>query len=282
MKWGLVVVLLTSIGCAAMRTTPVTRQDDDSFCTQCPANGVPVTIKVPTHLKVKIYEQLYFKIDGNTISLQNKDDCKRNLKVATTPIKTDKVVFVDAKRPAAGQLSYNMEFNTDAQMITQYESYLFDRSLEDSANLIAQLVPDANQQPADRISKPDFSQDSGFANQDDPNATKAGDSSIDKSKQLPSRVVKNFDRSAAASFNADVFTRERVVAFKIFDINAADFESQLESFLSHHLNSCHDCSVNPFNQAAAKPQPTGGTGVGGADDSAPEEDGKSSGDVSSR
>ena len=262
-------------GCASMRTTPMKRLDDDSYCVQCPANGVPITVKVPTHLEVKIYEQLFFKIDGNTIKLQNKEDCKRNLKVATTPIKTDKVIFVDPKRPGAGTSFYNMEFNTDAQMITQYESFVYDRTLDDSSNLVAQLVPGV--EPQTPGEDPDVPGSLGAT----PGAAGNAENN-DVSEFLPSRVVKNFDQSGAASFNADVFTRERVVAFKIFDINAADFESQLESFLSHHLNSCHDCSVNPFNQAAAKPQPTGGTGVGGADDSAPEEDGKSSGDVSNR
>ncbi len=58
------MIVTSQLGCAPMRSTPVTRQDDDSFCVQCPANGVPVVVSIPTHLKVTVYEQLFFKIEG--------------------------------------------------------------------------------------------------------------------------------------------------------------------------------------------------------------------------
>ncbi len=48
------------------------------------------------------------------------------------------------------------------------------------------------------------------------------------------------------------FTRERVVAYKIFDINGVDFEQQLERFVCTHLNACHNCQSNPNGSQNSK------------------------------
>ncbi|HET6328504.1 MAG TPA: hypothetical protein VFG04_27725 [Planctomycetaceae bacterium] len=39
--------------------------------------------------------------------------------------------------------------------------------------------------------------------------------------------------------------RSRVVAYQRFDINAPDYEQQLEAFVNHHLNDCDHCNVRP-------------------------------------
>ena len=238
--------LVAVCGCAAIRSTPVTRQDDHSYCAQCPANGVPVTIKVPTHLKVEVYEQLFFEFDGtDTITLVNSD-CKRNLKVRSEQLTTEKVIFVDVKRPAAGTLGYNLEFDSKGQSITQYESFLFDRTLEDSANLIAALVPDAAQQTRTEEGTPDnsFAATAGTA-------TSAKVSTVFADRK-PTNFASKDSKTSSASFDENVFTRERVVAYKIFDINGVDFEQQLERFVCTHLNACHNCQSNPNGSQNSK------------------------------
>ncbi len=140
-------------------------------------------------------------------------------------------------------------------MITQYESFAFDRTLEDSANLMAQLIPEANKQS--NLSTADFAQDTNFANRVSPNRLFR-----EKSTVFDQREVKDFSNEKPAKFENNIFTRKRVVAYKIFDINASDFEQRLQAFLSIHLNHCHDCGTNPFripdeseSQAQASFQP---------------------------
>ena len=36
-----------------------------------------------------------------------------------------------------------------------------------------------------------------------------------------------------------IMTKERVLAIAMFDINACDFEEQVQAFLEHHVNHCH-------------------------------------------
>jgi len=227
----LAILLLGAVvltGCAATKTTSVTRNDNDSFCTQCPENGVPTTIKIQTHLKVGVYEQLYFSFDERLNELKSfTPPGGRHLKARTEQIETEKVIFVDVKRPAAGTLDYNLAFDSKGQKITQYESFAFDRTAEDTANLLAQLIPGVSPQADESSADPvaNFAASEGTAT--DPKASKEFESS--EPMLLDGKEVDT------------VLVRERVVAVKIFDINAPDFEQRVQSFLAQHMNDCNDC-----------------------------------------
>ena len=39
--------------------------------------------------------------------------------------------------------------------------------------------------------------------------------------------------------------KKRTVAYQRFDINAPDYEEQLDAFISHHMNNCNQCSGYP-------------------------------------
>lgn len=233
-RYFLLVACLSTVilGCAATKTTSVTRNDNDTFCTQCPENGVPTTIKIQTHLKVGVYEQLYFSFDERLNELRSfTPPGGRHLKAKTEQIQTEKVIFVDVKRPAAGTLDYNLAFDSKQQKITQYESFAFDRTLEDSANLLAQLLPNVN--PQTDTSTSDDPTEAFFT------ATDGTDS------ESAAKESKEFDDAEPTLLNGSevdtVLVRERVVAVKIFDINAPDFEQQVQSFLERHMNNCNDC-----------------------------------------
>ena len=147
-----ILVAVTALGCTSMRSTSLTRRDNDSFGKNgVPTKGVPVTVRIPTHLQLAVVETLYYvnKAEQGAAGIQLellKDDFfggKRNVKVKSNIIRTDKVMTVDMKRPAAGSLEYNLMFDSEAQFINQIESFLYDRTISDTANLIATVVPGA-------------------------------------------------------------------------------------------------------------------------------------------
>lgn len=68
--------------------------------------GVPVTVRVPTHLRLEVIEQRY--IDPKTQCLLT-DACQRPIlgrRVAWTIQERDEVFTVDSVRPASGRLTY--------------------------------------------------------------------------------------------------------------------------------------------------------------------------------
>ena len=56
---GMVICLIS--GCTSFRTTAISRLDNDSVIPECRAcnklNGLPVKLKVPSHVRVVVYEQ---------------------------------------------------------------------------------------------------------------------------------------------------------------------------------------------------------------------------------
>lgn len=231
MKVRMALLLLAIVaGCTSMRSTSLTRQDDDSYVhnEKVPTPGVPVTVKVPSHLELAVVETLYFydadkedgQIDLRRLDIFKKDD-RRNIKVKSEIIKTEKVITVDFKRPAAGSLEYNLGFDTKEQYITQIETFLYDRTLEDAANLIAQVVPGALEQTPGTKPTPEAWSTSAHGTRPDPNA------------QGP---------TVGEDISTDLMIKERVVAIARFDINACDFEEQVTAFLEYHVNACHSCT----------------------------------------
>jgi hypothetical protein len=125
---------------------------------------------------------------------------RRNLSVKSEIIKTKKVFTVDFKRPAAGVLGYDAQFAN--QYFTEINNSVTDRTITDSADAIANVVPAlAKLAAAGQGVTPEFG---------------AG---------LKDRIVKG----------------ERVVAYQRFDIDSPSFECDLEAFVAQHVN-CTDCN----------------------------------------
>ena len=208
----ILAVLFAAPGCTLVKSTMVSRQDDNSFVGQSngepqehgktrPFRGVPVALKVPTHVDVKVTETYFIQADG--VGEERKlrevvfDDPKisRNLNVTITPITTKKLFTVDFVRPAAGTLDYSAEF-TDEQYFSSIENTITDETIKDITAAIKEVAPTLGLPAAARI---------GTA--------------------LTNKLI----------------TGERTVAFARFDIDAPDFEDQLNEFLTVQVTGCHQC-----------------------------------------
>jgi hypothetical protein len=106
-------IAVCSTGCTTTRSMPLERNDANQLHPSMPhaVHGVPLTIRVPTHVDVYIYEKIYFQqIDGALRQVPLK---RPAVWVDLQTIETDQVVTVDWKRPFSGTLAYSAKFGSD-------------------------------------------------------------------------------------------------------------------------------------------------------------------------
>jgi hypothetical protein len=220
MKHHRIILLLATVllGCSSFSSTLLHRTEDNcAWKQERMLHGVPITLKVPTHVRVDVAEKHFLVLDqvqrkrrdGSTVTVQaiHRKAAKFPLREVTYHmIETEKVFVVDLKRPGAGTIDAKLDFDADDQYFDEIKTKVVDETIEQVGNLIAQVAP------------------SGLFGA--PTADTAGEKVSNRIKQ--------------------VFT---VVASNIFEIDAPDFEFQLRAFLDRHLNCCHDCGLLPVDTA---------------------------------
>lgn len=210
----LVLSSLLFTGCTSISSTLVNRTDSDIFignsngnvkshCQARPFKGVPITLRVPTHLDIAVKETIFLRPTDDKSELVRVRTPKRHLFVEANLVETDKVFAVDVKRPAAGTLDYTMEFGDNAnnldnsQYFKEIKNKIADKTIQDVTTALETVVP-----------------------------------SLQKLAATP---------TTAGSDLKDVIQENRVVAWKRFDLDTHDFEQQVGMFLEQHLNCCNSC-----------------------------------------
>lgn len=244
MKNFLNCVMISSVialsGCASFSTTMLNRQDDNSLWGNSngefkgnnnktrPYKGVPITLKLPTHLDVFIDEEYFLKIQGDKVSEPLENQC-RLLSVRNKLIYSDKVFTVDFKRPASGTLGLTLGFDEDEQYFNSIDSKLKDDTIVASSALVAGVINSLQAQ----------------------NSAAIKTSTAEEEARKKEEEKKKAD--AKAKKDGVVTPDSRVVAYQRFDINAIDFEQQVADFVNKHLNCCNQCSTAPTYDNAANP-----------------------------
>jgi len=98
-------LLLLHAGCVSYRSTIMSRTPDDRLhrnSNQC-TRGIPVTLKIPTHMDVRIEEEYFITQAGDKTAIPQLSRSLRS--VAMQKVYTPKVVTVDFVRPGAGTLA---------------------------------------------------------------------------------------------------------------------------------------------------------------------------------
>lgn len=191
------IVLATFIaGCRSSSSTMFSRNETNSGWMQFRrVHGFPITIKVPTHLKLHVYEKHFLEEgDGSYVDLPVtiRD-------FAHEMVYSEKIVMVDFKRPAAGTFNLDVDLTED-QYIKKIQHDVTDETLEQVNAILGTL-----------------SSPGGLFN---PASTDADPPQTDGDKSL--REVRS------------------VVAVGVFEIDAPDFELQINEFLNCHINKAHD------------------------------------------
>lgn len=147
---GCLLLVLTS-GCASFRSTMLNRLEGGMFIgnsngTAKPDGaprhfkGIPITLKVPTHLEVFITETVYRQLDtSEPQAVWNEPLGIRIYNVRTNVIQTKQLFTVDFKRPAAGTLDLTADM-TDEQYFEKITSKLQDDTITQSAGLLSTVL----------------------------------------------------------------------------------------------------------------------------------------------
>ena len=198
------------VGCRSTSSTALSRTGDDQMYKDghCLA-GVPVRVKVPTHLQIHITEDVMLQSDAGTGRLTPVKFDQPMLNVSTNLRYTEKVFTVDVKRPAAGKAQWEMEFGDD-QYFDKISAEIEDETIEQVSAAVNSLLGTILPGGASR---------SSLAVANSPEVLK----------------------------ELKVVAGSRSVAWSEFDINDCDFEEQVRSFVDIHLNSCHQCATRPWN-----------------------------------
>ncbi len=226
-KIATLLLLVIATGCQSFSSTSLSRMENNSFSGDSnglekrlgktrPFKGVPITLQIPTHVDVFIEEIYYLNLNGIQASecLLDGGDSSRLLNVKTEIIKSDKIFTVDFKRPGSGTLGLGLDFN-DEQYFNQIDSKLVDTTIKDAAALAAQTIDSVGAIVG--------------------RSTSANQPSTEEIALLREK---------------DIVRDTRTVAYMRFDINAVDFELQLEQFVNRHLNSCNQCGQPPTYDSA--------------------------------
>lgn len=212
MKWILVAAAVLLCGCNTFRTTALDRCENDTLIVNpdCPMKGIPVTLRVPTHLELSVVETTYWQkrnIAGAKPTLVALHTARPTRAVTHDVCYTEKVFLVDPARPTAGTQKYGFTFTSN----------------------------DAGK--ADEAGK-------GYLDQV---IYKIDDQTITESAKLLANSLNFLSAFPTSSLNPEhvntgnLISTDRTVAYTRLDINSPSFEHDVAQFLDTNLN-CAGCS----------------------------------------
>ena len=135
-----VALVICMTGCASFGTNFLHRTEDNSaWQNEKHLRGVPVTLKVPTHVRIDVIEKSYLL--RNAKSVQRKNPAFPLRTVQYTPIETEKIFLVDLKRPGAGTIGATLKFDAQEQYFNSIKTDVTDETLSAISALVAQVAP---------------------------------------------------------------------------------------------------------------------------------------------
>lgn len=200
----MLVILLPISGCVSSRSTMLYRDEcNNGWLAKRKLAGIPITLKVTTHLRVAIREH-HFREDTNDSEVWNQFFIKMDQPVRSVvvdPIKTDKIFTVDSRRPGAGTLTSNISFTNQYPDDITYD--VDDQTIEKVTALIEKIAPQGL----------------------------FGTRTTEDGEQKGRDGAPNLVEEAS------------VVAVKLFELDSPNLEAELKEFLGTHLNNCHTCGI---------------------------------------
>ena len=227
-------------GCNSISSTALNRTDGDIFvgtsngstgprCITKPFKGVPITVRVPTHVDIVVKEKVDLYYQGGELS--SIKPCRRTLFVEAKLIQTEKVFTVDINRPFSGDADYTLDFDPagkNPQYFTQVKAKIVDTTIQDVNTALSTLMP--------LLSGNRTSADGG------------GDSGTELAAE------------------GTVIPEVRTVAWKRFDLNSPSLQCDVGAFVGQHLNCDRNCYskdvVRPDRDAGKSNTPPAGKSGG--------------------
>lgn len=102
-------------------------------------HGTPITLKVPTHLRIYVYEKYYMeKVSVAGVSRWQRADVPTLHDFGSEILYTDKIFTTDFIRPAAGTLNLDVNYTPD-QYVQRVQQDITDETLKDVTKLLETL-----------------------------------------------------------------------------------------------------------------------------------------------
>lgn len=223
MKKLLTLIALTVVigsGCNSIRTTALDRSENGALSCAPESSalkGVPVMLRVPTHIEVKIYQRDFWYQNTGSNKLVLVPNQLQSRYVKTEIKRTEQMFVVDPKRPAAGTGTYGFTFSSAGEnspnpghgYLTGIQYKADDETLLKSASLV---------------------------------------NSIASALLAPTPASPGTNSSALKRANeAEIPTvsTDRLIKMKRFDLNSPSIDSDIKGFLDANLNNCNSCANEP-------------------------------------
>ncbi|MBM3999785.1 MAG: hypothetical protein FJ297_09655 [Planctomycetes bacterium] len=130
-----------SAGCTSIRSVMLHRNECNTGWQKTRhLPGVPITLKVPTHLQVTVVEKHYLARDDKQQFV--RIDLPIPIRKVYTEFRyTERIFTVDFKRPASGLLDLDVTFRDDDQYFKRVKQKVVDETIEDVAKLVESIAP---------------------------------------------------------------------------------------------------------------------------------------------
>jgi hypothetical protein len=135
-----VLVSVLGIGCSSSRSTMLTRNECNTGWNKINhLHGTPITLKVPTHLRMYVYDKYYMeKVSVAGVSRWQRADIPTLHDFGSEILYTDKIFTTDFIRPAAGTFNLDVDYTQD-QYVKRVQQDITDETLKDITNLLSTL-----------------------------------------------------------------------------------------------------------------------------------------------
>jgi hypothetical protein len=202
-----VLGLMMLCGCNTFRTTSVDRCENDALVVNPgkPMKGIPVSLRVPSHLELNVIETTYWEkkeIPGSKPTLVPLRTCRPTRTLKHNLCYTEKIFLLDPAKPVAGEQKYGFSFTSNKEGNEK----------------------DAGKGYLDKVTY------------------KIDDKTITETANLVASSLKLIDAFAISANQAqlntgDLISTDRTVAYTRLDINSASFEQEVAEFLDCNINN---------------------------------------------
>jgi hypothetical protein len=135
--------LILSLGCTSITSRLMTRDSTNTYWEETKLRGIPITLKVPTHLKVYVYDKHYLEFANNDSSVVQPVELDVPIRdFASEFMYTEKIFTVDFKRPAAGAFNLRLAMNNE-QYFSQIQHDVTDQTIADVTTLLGDILKPA-------------------------------------------------------------------------------------------------------------------------------------------
>lgn len=128
------------LGCSSSRSTLLTRNEFNTGWSKIAhLHGTPITLRVPTHLRVYVYEKHFLEnVQVAGVSHWQKVEMPAVYDFGSETLYTDKIFTTDFIRPAAGMFNLTVDYTED-QYINKVQQDITDETLEQIGNLVGKI-----------------------------------------------------------------------------------------------------------------------------------------------